>query len=575
MIKKFLQFLDKSYQGFRYKVSIFIAFSIFGSLLEVMSIGLLIPLLQWITSPNRDLIVGNLDVSNYINLNSNELFYIFIIFIILIFFIKFIFLIGFEIYKNNFLLHLNQNISKNMFISYIYRNYDFFSKHNSAEIINNIRGVDEYCNGVFSSILKASIDLLTLLFFLIFLLIFNVKVTLGVLSILLILCIIIYFFTRKSLKKKGAERFLISQDLYKFLGETFRGIREVKIYSLQDKYISLFNNSNFKHYSNAMTISLINFCPKILVEFLVVVGFLFSLFFLLEADIAPEKILVFFGVALLVLLRVMPILLRILQNFQVIKSRFYAFEKLNNNLFLNTNQKGRKFQNENGDFKNLSNKICGRNIFFSYDDKNTVFEDLNFEFKIGEIIGISGHSGCGKSTLVDLLSGLIKPQNGQVIADQNYNINKHNDSWLKNIAYISQNTFIFDGTFLDNIVLDFERKEYDIKKIHEIVEVLDLSEIINNLPNGMNSNIGESGMKLSGGQRQRIGIARALYKSAPVLIFDESTSGLDLNSEEKILKNVIKLKQQKIIIMISHRKETLSYCDLNYKIDQKRLVKIK
>lgn len=571
MIKKFYKFIKENCDNFKYQILIYIFLSIFGAALETISIGILIPLFTWIFTKNYHLIIGNFDLNSYFNLTNKELFLTFVIFIILIFFLKLIFFFIYEIFKNNLILRINQKISVKVFQSFIFKSYKFFSSKNSAEIINSVRSVDEYSSGTLSSILKIIIDLITLLFFLTLLILVDFKTTIIIFFVLFFLCQIIYFFTRKFLKKKGKDRYLLSKNLYQLLGETFRGIREVKIYSLQTKFISMFENTNFYHYKNAMTISLINFFPKILIEFLIVLFFLLLILFLNHNNNKFDESIILLGTLVLVALRVMPILLRILHNLQVIKSRFFAFETIQNSISQNIDTKMYFSKSTNDKQKIILNKIYGKNIDFSY-DKNIIFENLNFEFTIGEIIGIAGSSGSGKSTLVDLISGLIKPNKGLIMYDKSYDINDDQNTWLKNISYISQNSFLFDGSIKDNILLGATENKINSSKMEEIFEILDLNGIVKNLPDGIETGIGESGSKLSGGQRQRIGIARALYKNSSILIFDESTSGLDLKSEKEIMLKISKLKNNKIILIISHRKETLEICNKKFIIKEKKLL---
>ena len=187
-------------------------------------------------------------------------------------------------------------------------------------------------------------------------------------------------------------------------------------------------------------------------------------------------------------------------------------------------------------------------------------------------IGIIGESGVGKSTLVNLLLGLIEPEKG-TIEYNNYNIVKDKFFLYNFISYVPQDTILFNDTIKNNIT--FGETEVDQSRLNTIIELTNLSGFISELLMGLETTIGERGINISGGQKQRIGLARALYKDADIIFFDESTSSLDLDNEEEILNNIFNYCKNKILILISHRKETLIRCDYIMKIEKKKLEKIK
>jgi ABC-type bacteriocin/lantibiotic exporter with double-glycine peptidase domain len=198
--------------------------------------------------------------------------------------------------------------------------------------------------------------------------------------------------------------------------------------------------------------------------------------------------------------------------------------------------------------------------------KKKLFEDLNLEIKIGDTVGIFGESGSGKSSFVNLLIGLLKPEKGKILIN-NTDIFSNIYFWRKNIGYVPQNIFLIDDTFKKNISLDFNIKSENFQKFNECLKQSELEKFINSLPDGINTLVGERGKRISGGQLQRVGIARALYNNPEILIFDESTSALDRETELEILKNIYKFKDKKTMIIITHKKELLKNCDKIYKLE--------
>jgi ABC-type bacteriocin/lantibiotic exporter with double-glycine peptidase domain len=191
---------------------------------------------------------------------------------------------------------------------------------------------------------------------------------------------------------------------------------------------------------------------------------------------------------------------------------------------------------------------------------------------MNKIVGIFGLSGSGKTTLLDLISGIIKPSSGKILVDgidihENFNLRQ----WQNNISYVQQSVFLFDDTILKNIIFASKDDFPDKKNIDNILNIVGLNDYLNKLPNKINSKTGELGNNLSGGQRQKIGIARALYVNPKLIILDEATNSLDEESEIKILKEIFLLKKNKIIIIVSHKKELMNYCDIIFEVNNKNI----
>ena len=211
------------------------------------------------------------------------------------------------------------------------------------------------------------------------------------------------------------------------------------------------------------------------------------------------------------------------------------------------------------------------NLEFYYDKSNKIFNSANIKLEKGNVYGICGASGIGKSTFINLLLGFLKPTKGK-IKYNDINIFENLRTWRDNIGFVPQEIFLFDGSILENILLHIGENKIDNQKLESALINSNLQSFIKNLPEGLNTNIGEFGDKISGGQKQRIGIARAILNNPKVLILDEFTSSLDVKNEKKILEEISHLKKDKIIIIISHKISTLSHCDRIFKIENQTLV---
>ena len=216
---------------------------------------------------------------------------------------------------------------------------------------------------------------------------------------------------------------------------------------------------------------------------------------------------------------------------------------------------------------NLGDIIC-KNINYAYEEK-VIFDNLNFQIRENSIFGILGKSGSGKSTLVNILLGLLTPDKGKVLVN-NLNINNNLPQWQKGIGYVSQNIFLLDSTLKENIAFGEKIEKINYNNLNGAIENANLTNFVENLTNGIDTNIGERGSKISGGQMQRIAIARELYRNPSILILDEATTGLDYENEKKIFDSIKQLKNKMTIIIVSHNKKTIEICDnlldLNNKI---------
>ena len=220
----------------------------------------------------------------------------------------------------------------------------------------------------------------------------------------------------------------------------------------------------------------------------------------------------------------------------------------------------------------LTNELILKDIIFKYPNKSQpVLNKLNMTIPVNSTIGLVGKSGSGKSTLIDIILGLIEPDQGYLQID-NMIINKQNTrNWQQNIGFVPQHIFLSEGTVAENIAFGIEEKDIDLSRVNKTCELARLSGLIKSFENGIHSKIGEHGVQLSGGQRQRVGIARALYHDSNVLIFDEATSALDGITEKMIMNAIDKFKGKKTIILIAHRLKTIERCDQIFVIEEGRV----
>ena len=557
---------------YRKKIIFLVVLLFIGMFFEILGLGSLLPVLSLIASPEtlKEFSFFN-DIIFLNTLTYNYLVLLLLICIGLIYLIKTLFLSYLTYRQNRFLANVTANISNNLFELYLSQSYDYHVNINSSKMLKNIQ-TEVNLLGAFNFAVISLFVELGLIFSILCTLIFIEPV--GALSVSLFLGLLAYFFYRISKRKLslwGQEREKADSFIAKTLLEGLNGIKDIKLLHVESFFTSKFNDKqNYKALitSNSNTLSQI---PRYYLELISVLGLvLFIITMLLQNKDIPTLIATI-GVFVAAVFRLIPSLNKILTAFQNIKFYSSSVDVIYNE-FLSLRQKISK--NNNHRNNKMKGNILIKDLSFSYNLKlKSVFEKINLEIKIGETIGIIGSSGQGKSTFVDLLNGLFKPSAGKILVNE-LDINNNLKSWNKNIGYVSQNIFLIDDTIEKNIVFGRDEEKIDKKALDKAIKNAQLNNFVSELPNGLNTMVGENGIQISGGQKQRIGIARALYHNPDVLIFDEATSSLDVQTEKSIMDAIYSLRQKKIIIIVAHRLSTLNKCDKIFEIKENKIKQI-
>ena len=559
-MKKFFFFnlLSQKEKNIFFPVCLIILFS---SILEILSIGLLIPFFDLILK-NKSYFYNNLLQSFIDNYSYNNLVFYSTILIFFLFTFKTFFLIFSSFFQLKFIKNININISKKLLAIYLDKSFIFYLKNNTSFLIQNINEVNSITLHIRSQLIFLSeviifIGIIALLFY------NSLWITLITLLIFSLFAYFIKIFIFKKTKIIGQERLIVSQKRLKDLHEGFDGIRDIKIFGLEKYFLSKFliNNevSNTYEFKNAFNLSL----PRFLLEWLLIFLSLLLVFFVFYFSnfIDLEKSISLLALFCISILRLIPSLLRIIQSRQQIKFTTPVVKKI----FEEFNVK-KNIDNSNlivGKIKKIdfTRNLIIENLNFGYGDlKKEVINNLNIHIDFGNFLGISGVSGSGKTTLLSIILGLLKPDKGNIIVDGK---NVFNDirAWQAVIGYVPQNLYLIDDTIQNNIALGTLKEDLNLNLLNKVINLACLEDLINELPGGMQANIGEKGINLSGGQRQRIGIARALYRQPKLLILDEFTNALDKKLEEKILNNIYGLKKNVTGIIVSHDNNVLKNCD--------------
>lgn len=547
-----LGFLEK-------KSKIQIYFSIFlmiiASMLEVISIGSLIPFVTVIFSPEKlmDIKFFNnlLDTKILYNDNFQLLFTLLFIFLVTISNL-------FRVFVLNKIIKLSKtipiNISSKIYKKLIQTDYNTFKKKNSAEFISIVTDKMDSISGVFFNFLSAFTSIIIIIGILILLIIVDTKISLLIILIVAVLYFFIAFFVKKKLVSNSKILSKSSFARIKHVKETYGTIKQLILFNSENIFLEIFNKQD-KNYRIAQYKSqFIMTSPRFLVETIGIVSLSLIIYFLsTNLDYEPIAIISLIAVLAFSAQRVLPQINTIYISFTSLLNYSEFIKEINLilNEIRNENVSQHKKEISDKDLK-FNNLIKLKKISFKYDRNNfEVIKSLDFEIKKGSSVAIIGKTGSGKTTLLDIIMGLLIPLEGNLEVDNHKITDQNVKNWQNKISHVPQETFLFDNSIKNNIIFNFENEKIDLSKVIEAAKLAEIHDFIETLPDKYETIVGEDGVFLSGGQRQRIGIARALFKNREILTLDEATNALDTLTEKRILNNLS--KKNITIIQITHK----------------------
>ena len=547
------------------------------TLCDLLSISLMVPIIASLINEKNNLytqiIIETLELES---LNQNELIISFCGLLVLIYLIKSII----KVMQIYFINHTSHNLfiknSKKILNNYLQNKLKFFTGNNSSVLIRNIQSeCNLFAYSIIYPLLVIMAELILFIFVSIFLLLFNFKI--SILSIFLFTLIPLVFlkFTSKKIKKWGETRQNFSSLTLKSLQEVFFSIKEIFIYDLKNYFVKKFDFNNSKFSESTKMRNILNSLPRIIIEFFIVVILVFIIFYMIKSSNDLSEVLISIGVFSFAAIKLMPSISLLTSQYQLMKYNipvvdvlFEEIKKANqkqNNLLKDKCNLNENFENLN--FKDLS---------FGYENKNKdLFKKINIEINKKDKIGIIGETGIGKSSFINLICGLFDDYSGKIFYNKKELRQNNLDIYKSFFSYVPQHVYLLDDTILNNIIFGVTERKINKKKIEKIIKIVELENTINQLPNKLDTIVGEGGSKLSGGQIQRIGIARALYKDRSILILDESTSALDEKTEINILKSLFENYSEKTILVITHRKKPLEYCQRLLEIKNQLIIEQK
>ncbi len=548
-----------------------------GAVLEVASIGIVVPVVTIVMDENavRDGGVVQL-LYELLPVESVRQFTVVIMLSLIgMFILKNVFLYIQQKFMLSFVYGNQFSTSERMMKNYLRKSYEFYLNADTAVVQRNITSD---VNNMYALIL-ALLQLLSegIVFVCLVAVLFwqdpvmTVLVTLVLLAVLLIIKVVL----KPIMHQAGEDNQNFYSGLYKLISQTVLGIKEVKIAGKEQYFVDEYETCG-KGYVNAVQrYSLFNNIPRLLIETVMIICMVSYMLYLLLKGTGVETMIPTisaFGVAAM---RLLPSATRINNQLNTIAFSEPFFMGVSDNLQdeINGQNIDMSFAKETDEKLPVKDKIELKDISYSYPNtEKLIFDHADLTIPVGSSVGIVGASGAGKSTVVDILLGLLKARSGHIYADGT-DVMKHYRAWLKNVGYIPQMIFMLDGTIRENVAFGVHKKDIREDRIWEVLKEAQLDEFVKSLPEGLDTEIGERGIRLSGGQRQRIGIARALFEDPEVLVLDEATSALDNETEAAIMDSINRLHGRKTLVIIAHRLQTIEKCDMIYRVENGKAIR--
>lgn len=538
----------------------------------MMGIAIIIPFVTLLLNPEglSELpIIGSLFNIGILEVNLRTII-ISCLILFFIFLIKNLLILITNKFTYNFIFNLRTKIFFRLTDRIIHQDYLFFVNKSVSEIYNVT--INEL-NNFISNIAKPTIILVGEL--IVFSGLLLLVILTGYFNALLLILPIIFFLAlilkkmSGSIKEWSKKRIMSYKSLLDLNQNYINGIKEIFIYGTVQKILSNFNSILDILANIDVKNTMVTSYPKILLEQSIILIFSTIIVFFYFVGNDANDTIVILSFYLAVAYRLVPSLNKIFISYQQIKYGKPSSEKIIE--YYDLDKKNSYNDNIDNSVLDFEEIIKLESLNFGFKESQNILENVNINIKKNEIVGFFGQSGSGKSTLINIITNLIKPNDGKILIDGKLLDNKEKIRRYQNLFSVcSQDSFIIDGTIKDNILFG-SKKEFSKSRIDKAIEFSMLKEFIDQLSEGINSEIGSAVKQLSSGQKQRIAIARTIYSDRQIMIFDEATNALDEHNEQSIIKNIQKLKGNKTIIIISHKIKNLDICDKKYLIENKNL----
>lgn len=578
ILKRLNVLLDKKQKR---RMVLIVFLMLIGGVLESLSISAVIPVMKVVLDP--DAVTTNKYMAwvyNALHLTSPMQFtLLMMLLLVLAFVLKNLFLFFQNVVQLRFVYTNQFATSRRMMINFMKRPYEYYLGAETAVIQRNITSDVNNMYALILTILQLASEVVVFACLAAVLLLADAAMVLTISALLIIVLVVIKLVLKPIMYKAGQDNQDYYSDLFKWIEEAVMGIKEIKVANKEHYFINEYARCGEGYVGAVQKYNIYNSTPRLLIETICIAGLVGYMSVIMAHGATIDEMIPQITVFGLAAMRLLPSANRI-NNYTTSISYFEPFlwnvsehlqtEIHDENVVYDEEVYRRKKEVEK---LPVNRQIELEDITYKYPNTDKlIFNHANLTIPIGSAVGIVGSSGSGKTTMVDVLLGLLGLQTGTIKAD-GVDVQTNYEGWLKNIGYIPQTIFMIDDTIRKNVAFGYADDEIDDEKVWAALKEAQLDEFVKGLPEGLDTGIGERGIRISGGQRQRIGIARALFEDPEVLVLDEATSALDGETEAAIMDSINRLHGKKTLIIIAHRLTTIEKCDMVFRVEDGNIVK--
>ena len=542
-----------------------VALILVGTVLETFSVGMMIPVLSVIASDSQKISLVFFTIKP--SLDKTQMIQLAVGLILAVYVLKNVFLAASTWIQRGFLTRVTSRIAARMLEIYIRQPYAFHLQKNSSTLIRNTQDASMLVAAGIEPMLTILTEGLIAVALFMVLVVVEPLGTICVIGLLLFATFIFQRFFDRKLQRWGTERQIQKGSIIQTIQQGLGAVKDVQVLGREEWFVNEHRERQTLDANLLRRINTVQAVPRLWLEVMAMAGLAGLVAIMLATGKDIDKIIPTVGLFAVTSFKVLPSINKLVSSKQTLKVSRSTIETIHHDLDLpiasNSSNENVSFQFEN---------IVVDQMDFKYEQsEDLVLSNIHLRIQSGEAVGFVGQSGSGKSTLIDIMLGLLEPQSGSVLIN-GQTIENLKQSWQQQIGYIPQTIFLMDDSLRHNIAIGISDNEIDEVAIVQALKSAQLEEFVASLPEGLDTVVGERGVRLSGGQRQRIGIARALYHRPSVLVLDEATSSLDTETEHGVMQAVQALQGDKTVIIVAHRLSTVEYCDRLYRLDAGRIV---
>ncbi|MCI8524122.1 MAG: ABC transporter ATP-binding protein [Lachnospiraceae bacterium] len=576
VIRKLLYILSKKQK--RYAVLVLVM-SLLAALLETLGVAVIMPVLDMMLDIQG--VRGRWYMSPFVKIlhldTELKVIWFVCLGVIGIYLIKTLYFVLYSWVSAKYSYMVQRELSVRVLEAYMKQGYLFFVQNNTARLINGISADAASIYGILKTIFTCVMKLLTIVCIGVYIMVQSVQMAI-VLMILAVLCLItIQMLYRKSMSRNGVERRNLMCDMNQVAMEAIQGHKEVLVMNKQEHFVKEYGDVKAKYSSVSVKVDMGTTVPAYLIEMICITGVMIAVAVQMGNTSNANELITQLSAIAAGAFRILPALGVITSGINTITmstSQLNACYETIQQVKQLEEQEYRQAEGKNkySDVQ-FHRSVELQQVSFKYPGIETnVIENVNLTIKKGESIAFIGSSGAGKTTIADIILALLKPTKGKILMD-GIDVEDLGSQWNHIIGYVPQATYIIDGTIRSNIAFGENKEHIDDNKIWQALEISQLNDFVKNLPKGLDTMVGERGVRFSGGQRQRLAIARALYRDPDILVLDEATAALDNDTETEVMKAIEALQGYKTLIIVAHRLTTVKKCDIIYEIKNGTAVK--